>query len=263
MGGSDCLFVAPKGFFRFLRAAWDGKLIRDTDIRACVMANITSELARRPRGSWRGRRNLSLWLCFLLLFGLAGSSRAEAADIQQSGPVTTVGPGPQFAIADFDGDVRPDLASIQAGSNGTGSANYWIQLQLTSTGRQSIQLVGPAGGLQIEARDVNGDHAIDLVLTTAWFRQPVAILLNNGHGSFSRVEPAAFHGAFNESKTSWGSASNQAIDAVGVPPQSRAGTCSEARGLLHGRSPTGSIPPSSSGFVVSPLLISHAGRAPP
>src|ERR1700730_12864341 len=206
----------------------------DTGIQACVMADITSELARRPipRGSRRALRNLFLWLSLLLLFGLAWGSRAEAADIQQSGPVTLVGPGPQFAIADFDGDVRPDLASIQAGSNSSGTTDYWIQLQLTAAGRQSFRLVAPAGGLWIEARDVNGDHAVDLVLGTAWFNQPVAIFLNNGHGSFSRVEPAAFPGAFSECKTIGGSASNQAIDAVGVPPQSRAGTCSESRGLL-------------------------------
>ena len=227
------------------------------------MADITSKLARPPRGSRRAPRILFLWLSLLLLVGLAEGSRAEAADIQQRGPVTSVGPGPQFAIADFDGDVRPDLASIQAGSNSSGKTDYWIQLQLTAAGRQSFRLVAPAGGLWIEARDVNGDHAVDLVLGTAWFNQPVAIFLNNGHGSFSRVEPAAFPGAFSECKTIWGSASNQAIDAVGVPPQSRAGTYSEARGLLHGRSPTCSIPPSSSKFVVSPLLVSHAGRAPP
>jgi len=227
------------------------------------MSNIRRKLRRRDlRDNRRALRSLFLWISLLLLFGLAGSNTAEAADIQ-SGPVTSVGPGPQFAIADFDGDVRPDLASIQAGSNSSGTTDYWIQLQLTAAGRQSFRLVAPAGGLWIEARDVNGDHAVDLVLGTAWFNQPVAILLNNGHGSFSRVEPAAFPGAFSESKTNWGSGSNHVIDAVGVPPQSRTGACSEPRGLLHGRSPAGSIPPSSSGFLVSPLLISHAGRAPP
>jgi hypothetical protein len=229
------------------------------------MADITSALAPRPspRGSWRPLRNLFLWLSFLLLFGLPRSSGAEAADIQPSGPVTSLGPGPQFAIADFDGDVRPDLASVQAGSNSSGTTVYWIQLQLTAAGRRSFRLVAPAGGLWIEARDVNGDHAVDLVLATAWFNQPVAIFLNNGHGEFSRVEPAAFPGAFSESKTNCGSASNQAIDAVGVLLQSRAGLCSDAKGLRQGRSPTDSIPPPSSGFLVSPLLISHSGRAPP
>src|SRR5271170_3994083 len=66
-----------------------------------------------------------------------------------------------------------------------GRTNYSVQLHLSSVGQHSIQLVAPAGGLQIEARDVNGDDAIDLVLTTAWLKQPVAIFLNDGHGSFS------------------------------------------------------------------------------
>ena len=228
------------------------------------MSDITCKLGRRTdvRDNCRALRSLFLCISLLLLFGLAGSSRAKAAKIQ-SGPVTSAGPGPQFAIADFDGDLRPDLASIQVGANIAGSADYWIQLQLTSAGRQSIHLVAPAGGLLIEARDVNGDHAVDLVVSSAWFRQPVAIFLNDGHGSFSRVEPTAFPGAFSESKENWDSASNQSIDVVGAPPQLRAGICPEAKGLLHGRSPTGSIPFLSTGFIANPFLIFHPGRAPP
>ncbi len=213
------------------------------------------------RDNRRALHSLFLCISLLLLFGFAGSTTAEAAE-NQSEPVTSVGPGPQFAIADFDGDARPDLASIQSGSNSS-STTYWIQLQLTAGGRQSIRLVAPAGGLWIEARDVNGDHAIDLVLATAWFNQPVAILLNDGHGNFSPVKPSAFPGAFSESKTNWASASNQTTDAVGVPPQSRIWICPQAGNLLHGISQAGPIPPSHSVFFVSPFLLSHAGRAPP
>jgi hypothetical protein len=198
----------------------------------------------------------------LLLLTLVGGSAAARAEVHNV-PVTSVGPGAQFAIADFDGDVRPDLASIQAGPNSSGNTNYWIQLQLSAVGRQSIRLVAPAGGLRIEARDVNGDHAVDLVLATAWFNQPVAVFLNNGHGSFSRVEPAAFPEAFSESKTKLASASYQATEAVGIPPQSGAGVRPEASSLSHGRSPECAILPPSSGFLASPFLISHAGRAPP
>ena len=217
---------------------------------------------RKPTGSIRAAI-IATGCAILLLFGLAGRSTVEAADIRRSGPITSVGPGPQFAIADFDGDVRPDLASIQAGSNNSGSTNYWIQLQFSAVGRQSIRLVAPAGGLRIEARDVNGDHAVDLILATAWFNQPVAVFLNNGHGSFSRAEPAAFPEAFSESKTKWAPVSYQATEAVGIPAQSGAGIRPNASCLPHGRSPARPIPLSSSGNLVSPFLISHAGRAPP
>jgi hypothetical protein len=118
------------------------------------------------------------------------------------------------------------------------------------------------GGLQIASRDVNGDHALDLVLTTR-FGQPVAILLNDGHGTFSRVEPGAFPEAFSECKISWASAPDGAIDAVGVPPQSREDICSETDLFLYLRPQSRFAAGSDSRFAIGPFLISHSGRAPP
>jgi hypothetical protein len=215
-----------------------------------------------PTGRFASRCTLvfgPLVLLFLVLVGSGATTRADASNP----PSVSIGPGPQFAISDFDGDRHPDTASIQAGPNGLGRTDYWIQLELSATGRQFIRLAAPAGGLQIEARDVNGDHAVDLVLTTAWFRQPVAILLNDGHGGFSRVEPGAFPGAFSESTTNWFSAINLAMDAVGLPPQPGAGICSQTGIPTRFRPRTGSSALLSAGFLASPYLMSHAGRAPP
>jgi hypothetical protein len=201
-------------------------------------------------------------LFLLLLLGLASSRAVAGADVQNVLD-TSGGFGSQFAIADFDGDLRPDLANIQAAPDSSNTTTYWIQLQLSAVGRQSFRIVAPAGGLRIEARDVNGDRAVDLVLITAWFGQPVAIFLNDGHGSFSRVESAAFPGAFSESKANWASASSQARDSVGVPPQSQSSLCSEVTGLLQRKLRAGSILLPREGFLVNPFLISHPGRAPP
>jgi hypothetical protein len=197
-----------------------------------------------------------------LFLSLVGASAAAGVGIQNSSP-TSLGAGPQFAIADLDGDVRPDFATIEAGPNSIGDTNYWIQLQLSAAGRQSIRLVAPAGGLLIEARDVNGDHAVDLVLATAWHRQPVAVFLNDGHGSFSRIEPTVFPRAFRESKTNWLSPSNDPVESLGLPPQSRTGIFSEAGVPLRGRSPTGLVSFPSDVSLVSSPAVSHAGRAPP
>ena len=148
------------------------------------------------------------------------------------------GPGLTFAIADFDGDQRLRsgldyrLAVAPRATATTGSS-----FSALLPGRQFIRLVAPAGGLLIEARDVNGDHTVDLVFTSAWFRQPVAVLLNDGHGRFLRAEPGAFPGAFRESHTSVIPATSAPADVAGLPPQPDAGMQAAAEGLLYRRSP--------------------------
>ncbi len=196
-------------------------------------------------------------LCFA---GLIGGAATSAEGPTAHAP--SFGPGPAFSIADFDGDLKPDLASVQTGKSDSVHTDYWIQLQLSAAGRQTLQIVAPMGGLQIASRDVNGDHALDLVLTT-WLGRPVAILLNDGHGTFSRVDPDAFPEAFSECKTSWGSTTDHAIDAVGVPPQSREDIFSEADLFLHLRSRSRFTATLDLRFGIGPFLISQLGRAPP
>jgi hypothetical protein len=199
-------------------------------------------------------------LCLLFFAALIGGV-ATGAEVPPA-HATSFGPTPSFSVADLDGDLKPDLASVQAGRSDSLRTDYWIRLQLSATGRQTFQIVAPTGGLQIASRDVNGDNALDLVLTT-WIGQPVAILLNDGHGNFSRVEPAAFPEAFSESKTTWGSTAEHSIDAVGVPPQSREDICWETELFLRLRSQARFAASSDSRFTVGRFLISHLGRAPP
>jgi hypothetical protein len=201
----------------------------------------------------------SLWGLFFV--GLLGGA-AAGADVP-SAPATSYRPGLSFSIADFDGDLKPDLANVQAGRSDISSTDYRIQLQLSAAGLQTFQIVAPRGGLEIVARDVNGDHVLDLVLTATWLRQPVAILLNDGHGSFSRVDPAVFPKAFSESKTNWGSSGDQAPDAVGVPPQSRGEISSGIELFLHLPSKSGFVAFSDERFGTGPFLIAYLGRAPP
>jgi hypothetical protein len=196
---------------------------------------------------------------FLLVSALTG---VAAADVPRPSTVS-IGPGLQFAVADFDGDHRPDSVGVQAGQSGIFRTNYWIQLELSAAGRQTILLVAPVGGLQIAARDVNGDQIPDLILTTSWLRQPVAIFINDGHGIFTRVEPAEFPEAFREPETNWDSSNDRTPDSVGVPPSSRAGFHPATSRLPNTKPQTSLVAPTSRGFLPSPFLISSPGRAPP
>jgi hypothetical protein len=215
----------------------------------------------------RGRNNLAAirtafrFLCLLFLIGLPAGA-VKSADVP-SAPIPLLRPGLPFAIADFDGDSRLDLASVGVGQSDFTNTEYWIQLQLSAAGRQSIRLIAPAGGLQIVARDVNGDKSLDLIVSTAWSNRPVAVYLNDGHGGFTHSEPAAFPGAFGESQTSWTSVSHQVTDAVGIPPQSRPGICSEISWLSRLQSHEGAVAVSEAQSFFGSFLDSLRDRAPP
>ena len=220
-----------------------------------VPSMVRNWLAQRPYLVFR-------FVISFLFFGLVfGGTTARAYAVDQR--AASLGPGLTFAIADFDGDRRPDFASIQAGQNRYDSSDYSIQIRLSEVGRQSIHLLAPAGGLLIEARDVDGDHSVDLVVSTAWHKQPVAIFLNDGHGSFSRAEVAAFPGAFSERETNLVSAPNPATDALGMSPQSGTGICPDENDSGIDGSPASLILDLSAGFPPDSFLTSHSGRAPP
>src|SRR6202166_3377556 len=110
---------------------------------------------------------------------------------------------PQFTIEDFDGDSRPDIAIVSEGRSGSAANHYRIRFQLSSGGSQNIDLTAPAGGLDISSRDVNGDDFLDVVVTTAGTDRPVAVLLNDGAGTFTASDPSAFPGAFRNSSHFW------------------------------------------------------------
>jgi hypothetical protein len=212
----------------------------------------------------RGLLPLFLLACTIAgaLARTASAGAATGADILRPS-TASVGPGLQFAVADFDGDHRPDLVGVQTGQGNAAHTKYWIQLQLSAIGQQTISLTGPSGGLQIAARDVNGDQIPDLILTTTWLGQPVAIFINDGHGTFTRVETSAFPEAFRESRIRWNSSTDRATDAVGVPPPSRAGVCLAVARLPQEGSKAGAASPSRQEFFSGPFLISQLGRAPP
>lgn len=203
--------------------------------------------------------SLSSILVLLLLALIGRDARPQPA--ARNGDVSFVGRGLPFAIADFDGDHRPDIASFEMG--GSGSMDHWVELKLTATGWQSIRFVAPEGGFVIEARDVNADDAVDLVVASAQFQQPVAIFLNDGHGHFSQAEPSRFTTTMDRPATRWALVSLGMAEAV---------TCrSFSRSRLRLPKSSFSKLQAAASWLAIPAprlasdlaLLCHAGRAPP
>jgi hypothetical protein len=168
-----------------------------------------------------------------------------------------------FAIADFDMDGRLNLATVQTTFNSSSLSIYRVQVQLDDGRLQSIDLVGPPDGIRIAARDVNGNGFPDIVVTSASRNEPLAILLNDGRGAFSLLDPFSFPGAFSRSDSNLNGDLPSHRDIATILSQSPVGEFFESKYLSHLRPVAGSISEPNSAAFLSALLVSLPERAPP
>lgn len=150
----------------------------------------------------------AIWMALAILGGLTAIAARGASARALPGQASS-----HFAIADFDGDNRPDLASVDPGQSNERSTRYWIAFHLSSGSGQIFGITAPSGGVQVTSRDVNGDSFPDVIVTTAWTNKPVAVLLNDGFGYFTPAKPSEFQSTFTASETSWTFAAQEVRDA--------------------------------------------------
>ena len=170
----------------------------------------------------------------------------------------------QFAIADFDGDLQPDLALVRVTRDGFPSTQYSVDFDFSSGTKPAICFVGPSGGLLITPRDVNGDKFADLVVTSLLDSQFVAIFLNDGKGNFILAEPSDFPGAVKRAEFRLFAPEDVPVAQFAL--QSGRDTAGEADGSAgwHGPRPISAIAvPGSPLTVRAELAFPSAGRAPP
>jgi len=184
--------------FSFL--VFGGKFKRAVQVSQVVAHEETAAMSAMRKCGWISQpwRVAIVFSCALM----ALTARAATVETQESTAPTATQWNSRFAIGDFDGDSRPDLATVQSGPDRSGT-RYWIHLEFSTGLRDAIGVTAPSGGLHITSRDVNGDHFLDLVVTTAWQHRPVAVLLNDGHGRFTLRDPALFPRAVLDCESSW------------------------------------------------------------
>jgi hypothetical protein len=84
-------------------------------------------------------------------------------------------PAAPSVMADFDGDHRPDLATL-------GKLDQ-VQVQLGTAQFPVFSLLIPPSANRLSARDLDGDNDRDLVLESP-FHVPLEVWINDGAGNF-------------------------------------------------------------------------------
>ncbi len=170
----------------------------------------------------------------------------------------------QFAIADFDGDLQPDLALIRVTRDSSPTTQYSLDLNFSAGTKPAIYIVGPSGGLQITPRDVNGDKFADLVITSLLDSEFVAIFVNDGRGNFTLAEPSDYPGARKRSDLRL--IAPEDVFGGQFALQSGRDTTGDAGALASWHEPLGvSVTrlPAPPLIVRAELVLPSAGRAPP
>jgi hypothetical protein len=96
-------------------------------------------------------------------------------------------------LADLDGDRRADFAFSSPQGVVNGAYRYRVDVYLATGSGTTFDVDSKAsGGLHISARDVDGDHDLDLVITSQFGHEPVGVWINDGHGQFTQDHAGAY-----------------------------------------------------------------------
>jgi hypothetical protein len=98
----------------------------------------------------------------------------------------------QIAVADFDKDQRPDGAILLDDGQAAGRRSFRVEIHLTAGANTGFTFSSAESELSVSALDVNADGAPDIVVLQTFTRKRLQVWLNDGHGSFRRVNSESY-----------------------------------------------------------------------
>ena len=148
-----------------------------------------------------------------MVLWLAGTGIRLAAASPEAPDLRSVLRSPlesNWVLADFNGDLRPDLASAHLTRHDARGYAQEVQVSLSRSGQTTFAFRSRAAKVELGVWDVDGDDDRDIVVFEALSKRPVGVWLNDGAGSFEEGDLKSF-------AISWGGEDRQAWRAQPIP----------------------------------------------
>jgi hypothetical protein len=97
-----------------------------------------------------------------------------------------------WVLADFDGDLRPDLATGRSAQRDAQGYAQEVRINLGAFKESSFTFHSRAAKVDFLAWDIDGDDDGDIVIVETLSRRPVGVWINDGAGSFAEGDLAKF-----------------------------------------------------------------------
>jgi len=125
----------------------------------------------------------SKWALVLWIAATGVRLAAANPEIPELPSPLSAPPTSGWVLADFNGDLTPDLASARLTHHD--ARGYWQEVCVKlGSGQTSFYFRSRAAKVELSAWDIDGDDDSDIVVLEALSKRPVGVWLNDGAGSF-------------------------------------------------------------------------------
>jgi hypothetical protein len=103
-----------------------------------------------------------------------------------------------WVLADFDGDSQIDVVTSRAERLPGHEYSHEVSLKLSGSPSTSFTFRDRYPDVQLNSRDIDGDHARDIIIRETGTSEPLGVWLNDGTGHFLQGDLEHFRAALEE-----------------------------------------------------------------
>jgi hypothetical protein len=105
-------------------------------------------------------------------------------------------------LGDFDGDSQIDVVTSRAERLQGHEYSHEVSLKLSGSPSTSFTFRDRYPNVQLNSRDIDGDHDRDIIIRETGTSEPLAVWLNDGSGHFLQGDLEHFRAALEEPTSS-------------------------------------------------------------